>query len=54
MYDIIKNIIDHTYSGGYSNGEEAYLYYICGSLIILFVILMFDTFRRLFRRFIGK
>lgn len=53
MYDLIKNIIGHTWQTN-TTGDQQYIYYICGALIIMFSIMIFDTFRRIFIHLIGK
>jgi len=53
MFDLIKQIIDHTMSSNYSY-EEQYIYAFCGALIVLICLLFFDSIRSLFRRLIGK
>lgn len=49
MYNIIQNIISHSWSTGTS--DQQYIYYICGALIILFTVVMFDLVYRLFSHF---
>lgn len=49
MYDIIANIIDHSYTTGSS--EQQYIYYICGALIVLFTIVIIDMVYRIFSHF---
>ncbi len=50
MYDIISNIIDHTWitSGA---GEQQYIYYICGCLIVIFTVVITDLIYRVFSHF---
>lgn len=50
MYDIVNSIIDHTYATNYS-GEQQYIYYICGALIVLFAVIFIDIIRDIFRSF---
>lgn len=50
MYDIIQNIIDHTYVTNYS-GDQQYIYYICGAMIILLTVIFVDMIRGIFRGF---
>lgn len=52
MYDIIYQIIDHTYSTGSS--DQQYIYYICGSLIIILTIVFVDMVYRTFSHFWHK
>lgn len=49
MYDIVSNIIDHSWSTGSS--EQQYVYYICGSLIVVFSVVFIDMIRDIFRSF---
>lgn len=52
MYDLIKQIIDHTWeSNNYNTTEQQYIYYICGVLIIVFVVVFIDLIYRVFRHF---
>lgn len=47
MFDIISNIIDHTWSTGSS--EQQYIYYIAGALICLFSVIFIDVIRDIIR-----
>lgn len=49
MYDLIANIIDHTWSSGTS--DQQYIYYICGALIVIFVCVFIDLIYRVFSHF---
>lgn len=49
MYDLIANIIDHSWSTGTS--EQQYIYYICGALIVLFTCVIIDLVYRVFSHF---
>lgn len=49
MYDIISNIIDHSWSTGSS--EQQYIYYICGALIVIFSCVIIDLVYRVFSHF---
>lgn len=52
MYDIINEIIAHTWqSSNYSTTEQQILYYISGALIILFCVVFIDLIYRVFRHF---
>lgn len=52
MYDLIKNIIAHTWeTNSYSSTEQQTLYYICGALIIIFTVVFIDLLYRIFRHF---
>lgn len=50
MYDIIKNIIDHTWVTQ-STSDQQYVYYICGALIIVFAVVVIDLIYRIFSHF---
>lgn len=50
MYDIISNLINHAWQSNY-NGDQQYIYYIAGTVIILFVIWVFDIFTQLVKSF---
>ena len=49
MYDIISNIIDHSWLTGTS--EQQYIYYICGALIVIFTCVIIDFVYRVFSHF---
>lgn len=49
MYDLISGIIDHSWSTGSS--EQQYIYYICGTLIVIFTVVFVDLIYRVFRHF---
>lgn len=50
MYDVVSNIIGHEWlaSGG---GEQQFIYYVCGFLIIMLTITFIDLIYRVFRHF---
>ena len=50
MYDIISEIIGHTWQTNYS-GDQQHIYYIAGALIILLMIVGVDLIYRLFAHF---
>ena len=50
MYDIIENIIDHSWITQ-NAGAQQYVYYICGALIIVFVVVVVDLIYRIFSHF---
>lgn len=50
MYDIIAQIIDHSWSTGSS--EQQYVYYCCISLIVIFAVVFIDMIRDIFRSII--
>lgn len=47
MYDIIRNIIDHTWVTQGSNDQQ-YIYYICGCLICVMTAVTMDGLYKLF------
>lgn len=49
MYDIISNIIDHSWSTGSS--EQQYIYYICGALIVILTCVFIDLVYRIIGHF---
>lgn len=52
MYDIVKQIISHSWdTGSYSSSEQQYIYYICGVLIIVLTVVFIDLIYRVFRHF---
>lgn len=50
MYDIIKNIIDHSWISN-NAGDQQYVYYICGALIIVITAVVIDLIYRIFSHF---
>lgn len=50
MYDIISQIISHSWISQ-NAGEQQYVYYICGALIILLTIVFIDLIYRVFLHF---
>jgi len=48
MYDLITALINHTWQTNYS-GDQQYIYYICGTLIIILTVVFIDLVYRLFR-----
>lgn len=52
MYDLIKEIILHTWdTSSYSSSEQQIVYYICGVLIIVLTVVFIDLAYRVFRHF---
>lgn len=52
MYDLIANIISHTWeTNSYSSTEQQIIYYICGALIIVLTVVFIDLLYRIFRHF---
>lgn len=56
MYKTIKDIISHTWETGTGSNstEQQIVYYICGVLIVLAVIIFTDLVYRIFAAFIGR
>lgn len=50
MYDLISNIIDHSWIST-NAGEQQYIYYICGALIIILTVVFIDLIYRVFSHF---
>lgn len=50
MYDVITEIIGHTWQSNYS-GDQQYIYYIVGALIILLTVVFVDMIYRTFSHF---
>lgn len=53
MYDIVSNIIDHSWIMQ-GSGEQQYIYYICSALIIIITITFIDLFYRFIRSIFHK
>lgn len=49
MYDLISQIIDHSWSTG--DSAQQYIYYICGSMIIVLTAVTLDMIYRVFSHF---
>ena len=47
MYDVISNIINHSWASNYS-GDQQYIYYIVGAVIALLVVVIVDFVRDIF------
>lgn len=55
MYDAINSIIDHMWSSGTSgSGEQQYIYYISGAVIVLFTVYLLDLIKSLIFTCAGK
>lgn len=50
MYDIIQNIIDHTWQSNYTSDQQ-YIYYIAGTLIVIITVVIIDLVYRIFSHF---
>lgn len=53
MYDLIENLISHTWQSNYS-GDQQYIYYIAGTVIVLMVVMVFDLIQKLILSAAGK
>lgn len=49
MYDVIEEIINHTWTTG--DSSQQYIYYICGALIIVLTAVFIDMVYRVFSHF---
>lgn len=50
MYQLIQDIINHAWQSNYT-GDQQYIYYIAGALIIILVVVAVDLIYRLFAHF---
>lgn len=50
MYDLIANIIDHSWQSNYTSDQQ-YIYYICGALIVILTVVFIDVIRDIIRSF---
>lgn len=50
MYDIISNIIDHTWVTQ-NSGEQQYIYYVCCAMIPLLTVVFIDFIKDIFSGF---
>lgn len=50
MYDIIENIISHSWESNYTSDQQ-YIYYICGAVIVIFTVVFIDLVYRVFSHF---
>lgn len=50
MYDIIKNILDHSWISQ-NAGDQQYIYYIAGTLIVIITVVIIDLVYRIFSHF---
>ena len=53
MYDIITQIISHTWQSNYS-GDQSYIYYIAGALIVVLTVAFVDLVKTTFQQFLRK
>lgn len=49
MYDIVNSIINHNWVTGSS--DQQYIYYICGAIIVILVVVFIDLVYRVFSHF---
>lgn len=47
MYNIIQNIIDHSWVT--SSSEQSYIYYCCCAMILVLTVVFIDLIYRIFR-----
>lgn len=50
IYEIVRRMIDHTWVTT-NQGDQQYIYFICGALIILITITLIDLIYRTFAHF---
>lgn len=51
MYDLIKNLIDHSWITQ-NAGDQQYIYYIVGAIILILTVVFIDMVYRLLRSFV--
>lgn len=49
MYDLIYNLIDHSYTTG--DSSQQYIYYTCCAMILLLSVVFIDALFRVFLHF---
>ncbi len=54
MYDLVKDIISHTWDTNVYGSEQQYIYYICGAMILLLSVIFIDFIYRLIFSFFKK
>lgn len=50
MYDIVHAIIGHDWVTNYTSDQQ-YIYYICGALVVIIMVVLIDLVYRIFRHF---
>lgn len=50
MYEVVSNIINHNWVTS-STGDQQYIYYICGTLIVVLTVVFIDRIFEIFRHF---
>lgn len=53
MYEIISQIISHDWQTNYS-GDQQYIYYIAGALIVVLTVAFVDLVKITFQQFLRK
>lgn len=53
MYNIISQIISHAWQTN-SSGDQQYIYYIAGALIIVLTVAFVDLVKTTFQQFLRK
>lgn len=53
MYEIISQIISHSWESNYG-GDQQYIYYISGALIIVLTVAFVDLVKTTFAQFLRK
>lgn len=53
MYDLIAQIISHTWQSNYTSDQQ-YIYYIAGALIIVLTVAFVDLVKTTFAQFTRK
>lgn len=50
MYDVIEAIIGHTWQSNYTSDQQ-YIYYICGTVLVILLVVFIDVIKQIFSRF---
>lgn len=50
MFAIIQNIINHAWQSNYG-GDQQYIYYICGAVIVLSFVFVLDLLSQMVKSF---
>lgn len=53
MYDIIEQIISHSWQSNYTSDQQ-YIYYIAGALIVVLTVAFVDLVKTTFQQFLRK
>lgn len=53
MYNLIESLIDHVWQSNYT-GDQQYIYYIAGAIIIIITVTFIDLVYRLIRGIFRK